>query len=778
MESKEGSRSIFPRNGSTLRNHSIFSKYKEESSQTGSFVQDELTEAAPEGLQALQGELQRISFQNSENGWTVARLKTADKDPFVTVVGHFGKIRAGEFVEVHGEWTDNKKFGRQFKAVHINIIYPKSVAGILRYLKSGVIKGIGDKTAESIVQHFGQDTLEVLDNDPDSLMGIPKIGKKKKMAIIKAWNERKKFRDTEIFLSAQGLSPAFIARIIRAYGAEASVKVQNDPYCLARDIPGIGFITADSVAQAIGIAEDSPLRVKAALSHQIQAAEENGHCFQTRNQLGESLSALLKISRTRIDELLEGALGELLEQDMIVFDEAPGPLEVYYRKECFDAELMVSQQVLRLLANPIPEEAEGRIERWLKAYAEASGQPFTDEQLGAVKTAVSSRVFILTGGPGVGKTTTANAIIRLLVKMNRSVALAAPTGRAAQRLSEVAAVGAKTIHRLLEWSAAEHAFLRDEINPLDSQVIIVDEASMLDVHLAAALMRSLKPNGQIIFIGDIDQLPSVGPGNVLRDLIASGIVPFCKLSQIFRQAAGSAIVQAAHQINRGEVPEFPEPNPTDCQFLTIEDPGQIKDAIRLLASVTLPKSGYDPIRDVQILTPMNRGPLGTSALNEELQNLLNPLPNEGAEALEIGSQAFRPGDKVIQTVNNYDLSVFNGDIGYIEHAGFDGGQLLVNFVDRKVTYTKEQAFDLKLAYSITIHKSQGSEFPVVIIPVSMQHYIMLQRNLIYTGLTRARKLAVLIGTQSALGQAIRTQTSLERQTLLVKRLNPPRLIAG
>ncbi|RZA24320.1 MAG: hypothetical protein EOP10_10230 [Proteobacteria bacterium] len=470
-----------------MRNHSIFSKYSKEFSRTGSLVHDELKPSTSDGLGTLQGELQKISFQNAENGWTVARLRTSDKDPFVTVVGHFGKLRPGEFVEVHGEWTENKKFGKQFKAVHINVIYPKSVAGILRYLKSGVIKGIGDKTAERIVQHFGQETLDVLDNDPDSLMLIPKVGKKKKIEIIKAWNERKKFRDTEIFLSTQGISPAFIARIIRAYGTEAASKVQDDPYCLARDIPGIGFITADSVAQALGLPEDSPLRVKAALSYQIQVAEENGHCYQTRDQLAESLSALLKIARVRLDELLEDALGELLEQDLIVFDEAPGLGEVYYRKECFDAESMVSQQVLRLLAAPMPEEAEGRIERWLKSYSEASGQPFTPEQLSAVKTAATSRVFILTGGPGVGKTTTANAIIRLLIKMGRSVALAAPTGRAAQRLSEVAAVGAKTIHRLLEWSAAEHTFLRDEINPLDSQVIIVDEASMLDIHLAGTI---------------------------------------------------------------------------------------------------------------------------------------------------------------------------------------------------------------------------------------------------------------------------------------------------
>ncbi len=733
-------------------------------------MQQELANPGATNRTVLQGELQKISFQNSENGWTVARLRTSEAEPIVTVVGHFGKIRPGEYCEVHGEWTENKKFGKQFKAVHISVIYPKSLAGILRYLKSGVIKGIGEKTAERIVQHFGIQTLEVLDNDPDRLLTLPKIGKRKKIEIIKAWNERKRFRDVEIFLSSQGISPAFITRIIRIYGASAPERVQEDPYCLARDIPGIGFITADAVAQQVGIALDSPLRIKAALSFQLEAAEENGHCYQTRSQIIDSLGNLLKIPRVRVEDLLEDALSDLLEADAVVFDESPQAGDVYYRKACFDAEEMVATQITKLLHAPMPVESGDRIERWLKSYSEASGQPFSSEQLDAVKTAVESRVFILTGGPGVGKTTTANAIIRLLIKMNRSVALAAPTGRAAQRLSEVAAVGAKTIHRLLEWSASEHTFLRDEVNPLDAQVVIVDEASMLDVHLAAALMRSLKPNGQIIFIGDVDQLPSVGPGNILRDLIESQVVPFSKLSQIFRQAAGSAIVQAAHQINRGETPVFPEPNDTDCQFLTIDDPANIKETIKTLVDNTLPKSGYDRIRDIQVLTPMNRGPLGTAILNEDLQNLLNPSVGAG-EKLETDNQQFRPGDKVIQTVNNYDLNVFNGDIGYIEHAGFDGGQLLVNFVDRKVTFSKEDAYDLKLAYAITIHKSQGSEFPVVIIPVTMQHFIMLQRNLVYTALTRARRLAILIGTSAALNQAIRTQTSLQRQTLLVQRLN-------
>lgn len=723
-----------------------------------------------DGLTVIQGELQKISFQNSDNGWTVARVRLPEQEGSVTVVGHFGQMAPGESYQLHGEWVENQKYGRQFKVSHWNLVYPKNLAGILRYLKSGIIKGIGEKTAERIVDHFGVTTLDVMDQDPDRLLEIPKIGKKKKKEIIQAWNERKRYRDVEIFLSAQGISPAFINRIIRVYGEDAPARITEDPFCLARDISGIGFLTADGIATQLGLDPDSPLRIKAAIRYQLEQAEGEGHCYQTRAQLQELLLNLLKIPRARLDELLEQALGDLIEDDTIVFDEnrIVGS-EIYYRRSTFDAEEIVASRVAVLLRNPMKRESDERIERWLTSYAAASGQPFSPEQLDAVKKAVGSRVFVLTGGPGVGKTTTANAIIRLLMKMDRSVALAAPTGRAAQRLSEVAAIGAKTIHRLLEWSAGENGFLRDEMNPIDAQVIIVDEASMLDVHLAAALMRSLQNNSQIIFIGDVDQLPSVGPGNVLRDLIESGVVPFTKLSRIFRQAAGSAIVQIAHQINRGEVPVFPEQNQTDCQFLTVEDPAAIKDVIKTLVNETIPsRSFYDPMRDIQILTPMNRGPLGTQILNEELQELLNPNPNI---APKVGNGPnFRPGDKVIQTANNYDLNVFNGDIGFVELAGFDGGQVLVNFGDRQVTYAKDDAYDLKLAYAITIHKSQGSEFPVVIIPVTMQHFIMLQRNLIYTALTRARKLAILVGTGSALNQAVRTQTSLQRQTLLVQRL--------
>ncbi len=728
-----------------------------------------------ESGESLQGELQKISYQNLENGWSVVRLRLDNDDRMVTVTGQFGRISVGESYQIWGTWVENQKYGRQFKVARYNTSHPASVSGILRYLKSGMIRGIGDVTAKRIVDHFGLKTLEVLDHDPDRLLEVEHIGKKKKKQIIASWNERKRHRDTEIFLTGLGLSPNFVNRIIQSYGDQTRQVIENDPYRLARDIDGIGFLSADEIALKMGLALDAPARISAAILFQLVEAEEDGHCYQTRAQMAEGLSRLLRLTVARIEELMEAALAGLIDEGSLVFDEAAlddgAQLDIYYLSRTFQAESRVAEKLGEMLRNKlILGDQEQRIDRWLQSYSSMSGAQFSEEQLDAVRKAVSNRVFVLTGGPGVGKTTTANAIIRLLIKMNKSVSLAAPTGRAAQRLSEVAAIGAKTIHRLLEWSATEHCFLRDDVTPLDAQVIIVDEASMLDIHLASSLMKALKADAQIIFIGDVDQLPSVGPGNVLRDMIESGVIPFTKLSRIFRQAAGSAIVQTAHAINRGEIPIFPDNGPSDCQFLTINDPDAIKETIKELLSKTLPaKTNYDPMRDVQVLTPMNKGPLGTSLLNEELQNLLNPGQKFG-EKLETETMSFRPGDKVIQTVNNYELNVFNGDIGFIEHAGFDGGQLLVNFGDRKVTYSKDQTYDLKLAYAITIHKSQGSEFPVVIIPVSMQHFIMLQRNLIYTALTRARRLAILVGTPAALSQAVRTQTSLKRQTQLIFRI--------
>ncbi|MCX6129678.1 MAG: AAA family ATPase [Proteobacteria bacterium] len=439
---------------------------------------------------------------------------------------------------------------------------------------------MGEVTAKRIVDHFGLKTMEVLDNDPDRLLEIENIGTKKKKQIIQAWNDRKRHRDTEIFLTDLGLSPNFVNRVIQTYGEDTKALIEQNPYRLARDINGIGFLSADEIAVKMGLPLDSLARISAAVYYQLEQAEEDGHCYQTRPQIVEALSRLLRLTAAQVTELMEAALTSLIDTAAVVFDEYQlddgASLDIYYLARTHKAESAVAEKLSALLLQNLGSvDLEERIERWLESYAQKSGSQFSLEQLDAVKKAVSNRVFVLTGGPGVGKTTTANAIIRLLIKMNKTVALAAPTGRAAQRLSEVAAIGAKTIHRLLEWSATEYCFLRDETTPLEAQVVIIDEASMLDIHLASSLMRALKPDAQIIFIGDVDQLPSVGPGNVLRDMIESGAVPYTKLDRIFRQAAGSAIVQTAHTINRGEIPIFPEAGSSDCLFLTISEPEAI-----------------------------------------------------------------------------------------------------------------------------------------------------------------------------------------------------------
>lgn len=640
-----------------------------------------------------------------------------------------------------------------------------------------MIKGIGPKTAHRIVEHFGDNTLEILDANPQRLMEIPSIGSKKAEAIIDSWKEQRSVANVMMFLNTHGISPLFAARIFKIYGADAIKTVSADPYRLAVDIHGIGFISADKIARSMGIATDSPERMRAAILFQLQQAEERGHCYVTTPQLIRMLIECLTLSEDRIVPRLADCLGQLNSVGAIVsekIEDAEGETtSAHFRAELLVAEWNVAHTCAKLLANPLAPETE-RVEAWLSRYGEASGTELSQEQLDAVRKAAMSRVFILTGGPGVGKTTTANTIIRLLKAMGKTVALGAPTGRAAQRLTEVAAAPARTIHRMLEWLPNMRTFARDEHNPLTVQAVIIDEASMLDIRLADALIRAVPVTAQLILIGDVDQLPSVGPGNVLRDLIDSGRVPYTRLSRIFRQAAHSRIVQTAHAINAGEKPDFsddPESSsPADCHFVEVETGDDIRSKVKELIARTIPqKYGYDAAQDVQVLTPMNRGELGTVSLNEELQQLLNPL-RSGAQEYKRGTLTLRPGDKVIQSVNNYDLGVFNGDIGYVQDTHVDGGKLIVSFGDRIVTYADEHAFDLRLAYAITIHKSQGSEFPAVIIPCTMQHYVMLQRNLIYTALTRARKLAFFVGSKKALHFAAGNVSSGARQTSLVDKL--------
>lgn len=727
----------------------------------------------------IRAEIERVTFHSEDSGWTVLKARNLTDDSVVTATGHFVAIRPGDQYELFGTWGRHPSFGPQFKIDRIVPIRPTSTASIERYLSSGLIKGIGPKTAARIVAHFGEDTLTILDQSPRRLMEIASLGDKKVEAIVASWDEQRKVADVMMFLNTHGISPTFAARIFKTYGPDAIAIVSADPYKLANDIQGIGFLSADRIAQSMGIAADSQERMRAAILYLLQQAEERGHCYVTTPQLTGMLRDALKLAEDRIIPPLAACLGHLNDVGAVVSEAGKdgdgAPVTKHYRSELLVAELNVATQINRLLDKPL-EVDEDRMQGWLKRYAEASGTELSDEQREAVTKAVRHRVFILTGGPGVGKTTTANTIIRLLRAMGKTVALGAPTGRAAQRLTEVAATPARTIHRMLEWLPAGRTFARDESSPLPVQAVIIDESSMLDIRLADALVRAVPNTAQLILIGDVDQLPSVGPGNVLRDLIDSGRVPFTRLSQIFRQAASSEIVRAAHAINHGEAPELPADSPqSDCLFIDADSVDDIKAIINDLVTRRLPREfGFDPMSDVQILTPMNRGELGTQTLNESLQALLNP-PQPNVQEWKRGHLILRPGDKVIQSVNNYDLGVFNGDIGLVRQTRVEGGKLIVAFgEERVVTYEADVAMELRLAYAITIHKAQGSEFPVVIIPSSMQHYVMLQRNLMYTALTRARKLAIFIGARKALRYAVDNQTSGQRQTSLVQRLQSSR----
>lgn len=703
------------------------------------------------------------------------RARRIDDDQALTATGHFAIVRPGDQFEFIGSWGKHPQYGRQFKIERVVPVRPNTKAAIEKYLSSGQIKGIGPKTAATIVKHFGDNTLDVLDQDPKRLLEIPSIGAKKADAIMESWMQQRGVAEVMMFLNAHQISPLFASRIYKFYGPQAIRLVSADPYRLALDIQGIGFLSADRIARSMGIAADSPTRIRAATLYQLQQAEDNGHCYVTTPQLLRMLVQSLTLNEDTVTAHLATALTELRELGSLVTEtltDVDGTaITAHYRCDLLAAEQNVADAIAALAKTPVQAD-KARIDLWLKRYAEASGTSLSEEQLDAVAKAANSRVFILTGGPGVGKTTTANAIIRLLKAMGKQVALGAPTGRAAQRLTEVAATPARTIHRMLEWVPALRAFARDETNPLTVQAVIIDEASMLDIRLADALVRAIPTTAQLILIGDVDQLPSVGPGNVLRDLIASQRVACTRLTQIFRQAQKSRIVQTAHAINRGEQPEIVNEHDSDCQFIECDTSDGIREVINQLMQHRLrDEYGFDPMADAQVLTPMNRGDLGTQTLNTEMQELLNPL-RPGIEEYRRGQQLLlRPGDRVIQSSNNYDLGIFNGDIGYVRHTKVEGNKLIVAFGDdRLVTFDDEDALDLRLAYAITIHKSQGSEFPVVIIPCSMAHYIMLQRNLVYTALTRARRLAIFVGSRRALAHAVNNQTSLTRQTGLIGRL--------
>jgi exodeoxyribonuclease V alpha subunit len=705
----------------------------------------------------LDGQIERVVFRNEENGYAVLKVKVRGHKEPVTVVGTVSSANPGE-------WLTDVHYGRQFKAASLRISQPDTLEGIRKFLGSGIIRGIGKEYAERLVKEFGREVFDVIENSSARLLKVEGIGPGRRASIRAAWEEQKSIRGIMSFLFSHGVSTARAFRIHKIYGDSAIERVQRDPYCLARDIHGIGFLTADGIAQQLGIARDSELRARAGIEYVLQELTAAGHCAAPRGELLGKAAEMLAIG----PDLLVGSLDWLISEKRLIQDEdRQGRLLVYLPKLYF-AEWAFAKKVTELQygKHPCPSIDFEKALRWVQ---QKSRIELSETQCGALRLAVQAKVMVITGGPGVGKTTLVHSIIQVLQAKKLRVALCAPTGRAAKRLSETTGLDAKTIHRLLQFNPGTGGFRHQADNPLETDVLVIDEASMIDQVLAEQLLQAVPQRAAVIFVGDADQLPSVGPGRVLRDLISAGVVPVVALTEIFRQAAESRIVTGAHCINSGRLPEFPEEGDrsSDLYFVEAEEASKALDIIRRMVSESIPQRlGFDPIEQVQILTPMQKGELGARNLNRVMQALLNP---QGREVERFGT-LFREGDRVMQTENNYDKEVFNGDLGRIVSIDDESGEVTVRVDDRRVVYSFRELDELVHAYAITIHKSQGSEYPCVIIPIHTQHFVMLQRSLLYTAVTRAKQFAVLVGTRKALGLAVSRADARERVTTLKERL--------
>ncbi|OIP28356.1 hypothetical protein AUK22_04285 [bacterium CG2_30_54_10] len=708
--------------------------------------------------------LERITFANPQNGYSVLRASCRGHPNGVVVVGVFANVHPGEELRIYGTWTCHPQFGVQFHAFRYSVLKPATLRGIEKYLGSGLIKGIGPVTAKRLVAAFGADTLDVIEKDSDRLKTCPGIGQGRLEMIKAGWAQQKAVQDVMIFLQGHGISPAYAVRIFKSLGDNATRLVAEDPYILAYEINGIGFKTADKIAAEFGITGTDPRRVKAGLMFLLSSALNEGHLFLPQEELTAKAKEIMQFDDA---ETVGKAIDALITDERMILRVWEGR-RLLYLPRSFNEE----QGAANRLAEFLQKKAAVPRDRLLTAInsAMADGQiSLTEQQSLAIELSLKERFLLITGGPGTGKTTTLKALVDAHVALGRHVALASPTGRAAKRLSEVTGREARTIHRLLEFSPAEKGFRHKPGNPVPCDTLVVDEGSMIDMGLFHSLIRALPSSASFVLVGDPDQLPSVGPGLVLQHLIASGVVPVVRLETIFRQAEASAIITNAHRINRGEMPFLQPPDgktKTDCYFLDAPEPEKALSLLKNVVSVSLPrKFGYDPIADIQVLTPMNKGSLGASNLNDVLQETLNPPSPEKAEFKHM-HRVFRVGDKVIQLRNNYDLDVFNGDIGLIRAIEPEDQEIVIEFPpgDRKV-YQPTDLLDLALAYAITLHKSQGSEYPAAIVVLTTQHYVMLQRNLLYTGVTRARKTMVILGTRKAVAIAVKNARTRQRNTI-------------
>ncbi len=727
----------------------------------------------------LVGTVERITFYNEENGYTVAQLTPEGRDYTVAVVGNLPEVSPGECLRLHGEWTSHPRYGRQFQADRYETVLPATAAGIEKYLGSGLIKGVGPVTARRIVRRFKLDTLRIIEEEPHRLREVLGVGKHRAALIQKAWEEQKAIKEVMIFLQSHNVSTAHAVKIYKTYGDASIEVVRSDPYRLARDIRGIGFLTADKIARELGLAHDSPQRVQAGIAYTLGQMADDGHVYAPEGELVHESTRLLDVPPNLVAQGIEALAAEQQVHIEYPISNAPSahlPLReerAVYLPPFYHSEIGVANRlktILNVQKSRLAFYREANLERVFDHLAAEGGVTLNDGQRQAVRTALTHKVTVLTGGPGTGKTTAVRTIIRLLEAKKFSYALAAPTGRAAKRLAEATGREAKTIHRLLEFKPqAGFQFKRNEEKPIEADMIVVDEASMLDLLLTNHLLKAIHPESHLLLVGDVDQLPSVGAGNVLRDIIESDVAAVVRLSEIFRQAENSLIVVNAHRINRGEMPIFSR-NATDFFLFPADDAEQAADLVVDLVQNRIPRRfGFDPLADIQVLSPLHRGAAGVAELNRRLQATLNP-PAEGKAEHRRGAYLFRVGDRVMQTVNNYDKEVFNGDMGRITALDPVDQVLTVRIDDRPIEYEFSELDELVHAYAVSVHKSQGSEYRAVVVPVLTQHYMMLQRNLLYTAVTRARELVVLVGSRRAIAIAIRNNQIAERHTALDARL--------
>jgi exodeoxyribonuclease V alpha subunit len=716
--------------------------------------------------ETIAGLVERVTFHNPETGFCVLRIKARGHRDLVTLVAATASIQPGEHVHASGRWDNNREHGLQFKADLLTITKPTTAEGIERYLGSGMIKGIGPVYAKKLVQAFGESVFEVIEQSPEKLQEIDGIGPVRAKKITSGWADQKAIREIMLFLQSNGISTARAVRIYKTYGIKAVSLMTENPYCLARDIRGIGFKTADEIAARLGIEKSSMIRARAGISYTLMEAISDGHCALPKENLLTLAEKLLGIPK---DSLAEALALELRDGNVIA--DTIGGESCIFLPYLWHAEKIIAERLLTLSSgvSPWPAIDSAKAISWVENKL---GIRLAESQGNAVTMALKAKVLVITGGPGVGKTTIVNTILKILMAKGAKVALAAPTGRAAKRLSESTALPAKTIHRLLECDPIGGNFKRSAEFPIECNLLVIDETSMVDVPLMASLMRAVPDNAAVIVVGDVDQLPSVGPGQVLTDIIASEIVPVARLTEIYRQAAASRIVTNAHRVNKGLMPELVRPKNGDTDFYFIEttDPGDaVSKIVDLVKTRISRRFDLDPIRDIQVLCPMQRGGVGARSLNIELQKALN-TQDTGQPRVERFGYTYRVGDKVMQTENDYDKDIFNGDIGFIAAIDPDSGEVEISFDERMVTYDFGELDEIMLCYATTIHKSQGSEYPAVVIPIMAQHYIMLERNLLYTGITRGKRLVVLVGEKKALGMAVQGKKDRRRWTKLRERL--------